>query len=355
MVYLTGTLTNINAPATLYADIAAALVTVGYTQVDTFTATTDTVVVWKSAAAGNAANLDWHLVVIYTTSGAGRIDFTASEGWDVASHRALRPITHSDGSTWNGGGGENYSYLDAVTNGRIGYDVATGSRFGATLQTLHSPPAYAGYINVRQLSAPSTAFGYWISITANRVCYVATGAATTGYYVGLYEPSATYVNAAAVSGYPAGAFIFPLISVGMTADNGLSLYNDRRAGVSRIGGFPGHFRGNAGAGPQDDGNWSGIIRISPGYGGNTKRTPSLTQNGAWVLPGYNDVGAGAQRPIVELNMRASSFTMPLGLLHDCYLLPVDAAVSRGDTVTIAGNNHFLTSSSANMAWAFRAF
>lgn len=186
MTYISGTITDANPGAAWYAVIAPALTSAGYTLVDTVVVSTRTHKIWQSAAASNSQNKDWYLDVAYTTTGSGTLGFFVSEGYNATTDKYIRP-------TFNGAS----SVIEATFY----------SRWGATevaLEDANQQPR-AGGGSANDLSITSTAFGYWMSITTNRVAVGFSGDPTALQYHGLWNPLEPYKT-------KVGAAVYPLLS-----------------------------------------------------------------------------------------------------------------------------------------------
>src|SRR3954469_25016645 len=152
MAYLTATQgADANPAATLYATLAGGLTTAGFTLVDTQVISTRTHKVWKSAAANNAQGLDWFLDAVYTTTGAGSLWLFPMEFYDPATHLATRMV--------HGG-------LSSTTIDQTFYSIN-----GATAFTLESAswPLNASNATGLPLLTSTSSFGYWFSVTGDRV------------------------------------------------------------------------------------------------------------------------------------------------------------------------------------------
>jgi len=307
MAYISGTVTDANPGPVLYALMAPALTTAGYTLVDTVVVTTRTYKIWKSAAASNAQNLDWYLCVGYTTTGAATISLTTFEYYDPATDLGYRgPYTATS------------TVIDATTSTRYG---ATGS----ALETNWWGPASTG----NQTSLTTTAFGYWISITADRVILLCSTAASVPMYAGLYEPDPQYTAKAAAKLYP----LFTGQIIG-----GTSLGGTPSAALTRIPPMTAFV---------STGDWRNHLLCTP--------TVPLTSFPA--LP----TGPTTTYPIAATRvMLTSPQSAPLqltgrwGWLRDVYVVGATAAVVRGDTATIGGDTYLLTTTLTSQAAAFKA-
>lgn len=302
MTYITGSITDANPGPALHALMAPALTAAGFTLVDTVVISTRTHKVWKSPAAGNAQNLDWYLDVAYTTSGAGTMTLVAFEMFDPATDLGYRG-----------------PYVAAVST----IDATTSSRFGATGQALESQWLSAASVGI-QTALTTSAFGYWISITADRVILLSSGAPSALMYAGFYQPDPLYAAKAAASMYPLYTGL-----VGGTSAAG-------SAGVTRIAPWT----------TLSVGDWSTTV------------TSSLQMPA--VLAGYPRVPAGPATSYpfsaVPSSIVSPSANIPIGRygsFRDVFLVPA-TTVARGDTCTISGSPYVFATSASNVAAVFKA-
>lgn len=183
MAYINGSITDANPGPALYALLAPALTTAGYTLEDTVIISTRTHKIWKSAAANNRQALDWYLDVTYPTTGAGNLTMQPMEYFDPATNMAYRMVFGGVAST--------------------AIDATTYSRHGATGYTLED--SNLGILRANG-GAPATAvttststFTYWIGVTGDRVVAMTSSNAMKVTYAGLYapaDPHKTWVGAA---------------------------------------------------------------------------------------------------------------------------------------------------------------
>jgi len=316
MSYITGTLTTATPAGDLYTLIAAELTATGWTLHDTVVIGGRTHRVWKSAAAGNVAGLDWYLDVAIATGNTGHI-------W-------LLPFEFFDSATDLGYRGPSY-----VTSS-ITLDATTFSRYGATgyaLETNWAP--VAGHTGFNKITTATTSFGYWISITRNRVIALTSLIPSSVFYVGLYE---SYAPSAAF----AGAANFPLIIATVGPDANSSTSGGTAAAIMTR--YP---------------------RISSATGGTSDMV--LTLNGSLNFDEMRTgaVPAGATPitgrfeaiPVTLVPIATSPYFGTWGQLYDIAFIAAQATVVRGDTMTIDGNPWVLATYSASpgpLAVTFRA-
>jgi hypothetical protein len=306
MAYISGICNNVNPGPTLYALMDPALTAAGFTFVDTVVISTRTHKVWKSAAASNAANLDWYLDIGYPTTGAGNMTVQCFEYFDPATDLGYRGLYAGSSSL----------VIDATTSSRYG---ATGSALetnwiGATTFTTYATPI------------PATAFNYYISMTTNRLIMLLDNGATYPHshavtYVGLYTPDSLYAA-------KAGASIYPLVGFFATASPA-SMNLPFSTSATTVGSTS-----------------AALTRIPPatsmlnnGWGG------SINVHAPWQLLGGKFLGnAQTNYPEVAvpfyIGNNNSNSAQAIGALYgvcsDVAVLQSMSAI-RGDTVTIGGN------------------
>lgn len=164
MAYSQNTITSANA-ANVYAGILEGLLaTAGWTQIDaTVPAAGQVTHVWKSSGASNLCHYDWYLAITWTSVGTeNTVRIIAGAAYDLATHRlSLMPLGQQAIAQ--------AQYIQPVTGDVCGYyDVSNG---------VH-PVDPNGYWDTSNASAfsnsgapwhqfviPSSAFGYWASVT----------------------------------------------------------------------------------------------------------------------------------------------------------------------------------------------
>jgi len=292
MTYISGTITNANPAATLYAAVDTALSSAGYTLVDTVAISTRTHKVWKSPAASNAANLDWYLDVAYTTTGAGHIGFYPFEDYNATTHVAYRGM-YGEQTSWTP-------------------DATYYSRFGSTgsaLETNWLPNGSGGGNAQIQTTLPTTAFGYWISITTSRVIAMYSTVPTSVYYTGLYTPSSLQTSNAAGS-------LFPLIGLRL---DGTGIGGNYNYGMTRV--------------PK-------IITTINGYMSAYAAAPYAVTLPS--IPGGITTASGGYFASPIWLFTYSGFPNTIwGTLIDVKGAQTDATVTRADTVSIGGETWLL--------------
>ena len=312
MAYITNTLTSSNPSADLYTALAGALTTAGFTLVDTVVISTRTHKIWKSAAANNAAAVDWYLEVVYATTGSGNLALLPMEFFDPATDLAYRTVF----------GGTSSVVIDATT----------GSRWGATGQTLESAnlALNASTLQLFRVPTQTTSFGYWISVTGDRVIALSSVEADRFVYAGTYTPSPMYAA-------QAGAALYPLIVVRPAYNgigNGSAALSGNTISFTRIS----PATSLAGSGWGDLGGyrpfWSGASAGYPVFPGVPSDATTLT-GGRYASPIRIDAHNSWAAPAAGGGW--------IGTLIDVAHMRTAASVVRGDTVTIGADTWVLTS------------
>lgn len=328
MTYIASTMTSANPAADLYALIDPALSAAGYVFVDTVVIGARTHKMWRSPAGSNAQNLDWYLDVAYTTSGAGSVWFAPFEDFNPTTDLGVRGLCMNTTST---------------------IEQTYYSRFGATGYALETNWATVSHANNR-LDLSTSSFGYWISITPNRVIGLTTISTTKLVYAGLYKPSDAFTA-------HAGASLFPLIA-GQASDtdalNGTAT-NEKvmvtrapKAATMYYWPYIARFFAYSTLATVHEGG-QGVIgdnSINPYLGFSTPRGRKL----------YVVFGSTASDH--TLTFKSTSLTSPalVGELYDILVFQAVAAVARGDTVTLNSETWVLGSklSGIEAAYAFKA-
>jgi hypothetical protein len=150
-----------NPAATFMTALNTILVAAGFTNVESWTSSTFTAIIYKSPAASNTFGSDWYLVVSRTSDADTNVSFTVAEVWDTGTKKVRNYAATATTRTPTG----SYAINDAT-----GLAPNSGTLFIATVG----------------LSAAG--FQYWVSATCDRVV-VATRVSTTdsGIYAGLYD------------------------------------------------------------------------------------------------------------------------------------------------------------------------
>jgi hypothetical protein len=277
----------------VHTALATKLLAQGWTLEDTVVIGARTHKVYKSAAAGNTYALDWYLDVSYPTTGvASGVLLAPFEGYTAASDVALRgPYTASNTTI----------------------DGTTYSRLGATTSALETN--WANTTSHTSLDTPlsTSAFVINASVTRDRVVLLASTEPTQISYTGFYTPTAAHVT-------HAGAALFPLI---MTRLNGSSdrvtsgTASAASAAVTRV--------------PKlSTIQWAASVIVTPNTARLNGRIGGATSEGdnqITTVPFLVAIGAAS------INAPGASH---VGELDGIQVGWADAAVARGDVVTIDG-------------------
>jgi hypothetical protein len=185
MTFINDTISSANPGPALYTAIETAMLAGGWTLEDTVVIGSTTHKILKSAAAGNTYGLDWYLDINYPTTGTtGGMRFAPFEGYNAGTDQGTRgPFGH-------------------VSVGTI--DATTYSRFGATASALETNWMNGSTATGVSAALATTPFGYYVSVTRNRIVMLTTSEPTKLFYTGFFTPSAAHVA-------HAGAALFPLV------------------------------------------------------------------------------------------------------------------------------------------------
>lgn len=280
----------------VHTALATKLLAQGWTLEDTVVISTRTHKVYKSAAAGNTYNLDWYLDISYPTTGVATGVFLAPfEGYTAASDVGLRGP---------------YSATNTVL------DATTYSRFGATTAALE-----ANWVNTSAYTSLDTplstsAFVINASVTRDRVILMASTEPTQVSYTGFFTPTSAHAS-------HAGAALFPLV---MTRLSGGS---DRTSSGS-TGSVSAAFTRIPKASTVQ---WSSHALVSPNTGRMNGRVGgSASEFDDQITAAPFLVGMGG---VAFVGASAAH----IGELDGVKCAWADAAVARGDTVTVSGVTH----------------
>lgn len=293
----------------VHTALATKLLALGWTLEDTVVIGARTHKVYKSAAAGNTYALDWFLDISYPTTGiATGVLLTPFEGYTAASDVALR-----------GPFAANTTTLDATTY----------SRYGATTQALETNWANTASYTALDTPLSTSAFVINASVTRNRVILMASTEGTQVSYTGFFTPTAAHVS-------HAGAALFPLIMtrlLGASDRIPSSSVTSVSAAMTRV--------------PKlSTVNWAtycvvgaNTMRLNGRIGGSVSEADNQTTTVPFL------VGIGGT------NWSNATVVGQIGELDGVQVGWADAAVSRGDVVTIGGVSYTLSTVSSSAALA----
>lgn len=302
MTFIQGSVTDASPGPALYALMAPALTAAGYTLVDTVVISARTHKIWKSAAANNTQGLDWYLDIAYTTAGAGNLWLAPFEYFDPATDLGYRGIFNSSITT-----------IETTYYSRYG---ATGHALETNwLQSWSTSPA---------LTLTTGVFGYWVSVTGDRVIAMLSNDPTYLLYAGMYAPDPLYAA-------KAGAAMYPLVMAKMQAVIASSqLTSSPSSGLTRA--------------PRSTSiNWSTALAVWPA-------------NQQAVTLGQVPAGSVSYPPTAwQVMLVAGSGAAALyGMLIDTAIAAASGGVVRGDTATIGGAAWTFTTLSNGGAMLFKA-
>jgi hypothetical protein len=303
MTFITPTIpADANPGPLVHAELATAMLALGWTLEDTVVIGARTHKVYKSAAAGNTYNLDWYLDISYPTTGiATGVLITPFEGYTALSDVALRGPYSASSST---------------------FDATTYSRFGATTSALETNWANTG-ANHTGLDSPlsTSSFGMWANVNRDRVILMLGTEPTQASYAGFFTPTAAHIS-------HAGAALFPLVTTrlsGLSDRISSGTASSVTAALTRV--------------PKLSAitNWTAHCVVGP----NTMRMNGKV--GGAASEGDNQitsapflVGSGGVSWV-------AGTTSHIGELDGVQCAYADAAVSRGDTVTVDGDAYIASS------------
>lgn len=325
MTYITGTITDPNPGPALYALIGPAFTSAGMTLVDTVVISARTHKIWLSPGASNAIGKDFYYDVAYTTAGAGQLFIGVMEFFDAATDLGYR-------MQWNG----NVAVKPS--------DAVYFSPFGATGATLEAgasgvnPHAGNGadQDSNANLAIGTAAFGYWITITKDRVIAMVSASPTRMVYAGTYIPNAVFAAAA-------GADLYPVIGAKLGVAGGLqnpySTWLTRLPKLVTATGTTWLFQT--------------VAPLGTSTTNNLFRLPGIPNDLATVYP-----RSAALFTVGTVGLSGSTAgvwpSAYLGQLRDVANIGAEATVVRGDTVSDGTNSWVLSSSAGGMACLFKA-
>jgi hypothetical protein len=275
----------------VYTALATKLLALGWTLEDTVVIGARTHKVLKSEAAGNTYGLDWFLDISYPTTGvATGLMLAPFEGFNTSTDVATRG-PHS------------------VTGGTI--DGTTYSRYGATTSALETNWANSGSYTILDTPLSTSAFVINASVTRDRVILLSSTEATQVSYCGFFTPTAAHAA-------HAGAAMFPLITVRLSGGSDRASANGTAtaAALTRV--------------PKASTvNWAAHCVVGPNamrMNGRVGGAASEFDNQVTTVPFLVGTGAASW----------GNASAQIGELDGVQCAWVDAAVVRGDVVTVDG-------------------
>jgi hypothetical protein len=173
MAYGQNTISNANSSNVYVSALEALLTTAGWTLVESLTPSgTFKTDVWKSAGAGNLAGYDWYLAILWNTIGSQQtVDIIAGGAYDLPSHTISQIPADLQSGTKSGAGYVPYAEVGTgdLWGGymvNVATDTNTQVNWPHTLRSQNKPWHSA--------ITPSSAFGYWFSVTRDHVVMFTT-------------------------------------------------------------------------------------------------------------------------------------------------------------------------------------
>lgn len=298
MGYITGTLSDANPGATIYALIETELLAEGYVLADTVVIGPLTHKIWRNPAANNPSAQDYYLDIFYNTAGAGTVRFQLFEDYNATTKQMIRMATYA-------------SSVDATYRS---YQAA-----GLALESTNPARIF--------LTTSTASFGYWILVTNKAIVSIGSVDPTYMGYLGLYDPYPEYAAAA-------GDLLLPLVSARMVQGTSQPGGGQNPLGLTRIP-------------PQPAGNGAPYSFVTQ------SALPQLSSTQVRLPTGNSIFGGGFVAADIEIVMPVPTSPARFGTLYDVAILPVDATIARGDTVSIDGNTWVLGSADNFYAHAMR--
>lgn len=164
MAYAQNTIIDANA-ANIFAGVLDGLmIDAGWTVVETLTpSTTFHTTVYKSAGGSNVAGYDWYIALMWNAIGTEQqVEIIAGNGYDISTH-TLKGIGGKNTSQNPNASGQRYNEVDGSHFSPYVVNVATNT---ITTFSTHGGSQQKPWFAV---VVPSSAFGYWMSVTLDHV------------------------------------------------------------------------------------------------------------------------------------------------------------------------------------------
>lgn len=305
MAFSSGTISANFAPA-LQSALVALAQQAGFTLIDTVTATSGSNTATHKILQSPTPTIQSSTWVLDIVVCGNSLSMCACETWDATAHTG----TGFCGTSYNG-----VSFNSVlIPSGTFEQKNVAGAGASAI-----------GYGNATSQQTLSSTFGWWASMTANRVILMTSLNPTVLDYAGLFAPFTDVAQ-----GW--GSTRYPIVSLEMNSNSNTSSYsnsffteyggtgNQTVSGISRLPGLStAPYRYVVGTG--------GIFR-TPGGGS----LPALTQSD------------GRPVPIVPVGV-VSTDTGDLGILGlvvDVGIVRASSTVARGDTVSVGSDTWVLS-------------
>lgn len=323
MAYAQDTILNVNAANSLAGELDTLLLAAGWSVVESITPSgTNRVKVYKSNGTANAAGYDWFITIIWDSIGTeDRLEVIPGAAYDTGTKRMSQIPYLITGNTSNG-------YAEPVTGDQLGpvainYAATTSDKFNTVGRVQNVVKPWFATI------VPSSAFGYWASITLDHFALYTTIATVNGVSSAMYSTLDVDTNWSALNSasFGNGVAVNPIVlTTGIGTGSGPSSYQG--ISTSMLGSTSG-------------GRIANVHRQANNIG---TPLPALTGNwlpaSAW-RPSYYLVnslaGAGVTVPTWDEPRYGDGFHIGSGI--DYYQV---YGGSLGDTVTIAGATYVLS-------------
>jgi hypothetical protein len=293
----------------VYTALATKLLALGWTLEDTVIIGARTHKVLKSAAAGNTYGLDWFLDISYPTTGiATGLLLVPFEGFNTSTDVATRGP---------------YSASSAVAP-----DATTFSRFGATASALETNWANTGGHTSLTTPLSLSAFVIHASVTRDRVILLSSTEGAEVSYCGFFTPTTAHAS-------HAGAALFPLITARLLGSSDRASSATPASATAALTRLPklsslASWGSHCVVGPN-------TMRLNGRVGGAASEADNQITAVAFL------VGAGGGAWIV------GDTTSQVGELDGVRCAYANSAVTRGDTVTVDGVTHTLSTQTGSAA------
>lgn len=190
MVFISGSITNSDPGAALYALMEPQLIATGWTLEDTVTRSGTTWKVLKSAAAGNSENKDWYLTVRFNPTGVSTgFQIAPIEGFNTATDQVIRGCFAAGG----------VPTIDATTYSPYGNTTWPFSEIAGGGNGIFS--CDVGY-TAMTMGLVTTPFLYRISMTRDRVIMALGSDPNSIVYAGFFVPTSDHRAHATSALYP---------------------------------------------------------------------------------------------------------------------------------------------------------
>lgn len=233
MAYAQDTIISPNAANALATIIDGLLTTAGWTTVETLNpAGTNTPInrVYKSSGASNQCGYDWYFVMMWKTTGTESwMQMLSGGAYDVGTHTLTQipvSLTHSS----------NFTYADSATGDQWGgFNVNVATAASGNVTPIGTNRGSSQARSWFATTIPSSAFGYWASVTLDHVALFTTIASANGpynYITSSLDLDASWIalNSAPILGN--GVAVNPVMQMYGAGTSGASGAPTNRTGLS---------------------------------------------------------------------------------------------------------------------------